>query len=118
MDNNRYDPYVPRSGGSGGNEPTRGDPKISRLHQEVEGAQKIMNENIQSVVERGDTLANLQDKTDDLAVSAQNFRRGANKVRKNMWWKDMKMRIIIAVAVAIILVIIIVPIVKTTGNKN
>lgn len=30
--------------------------------------------------------------TDNLAVSAQGFRRGANRVRKQMWWKDMKMR--------------------------
>jgi vesicle-associated membrane protein 4 len=40
-------------------------------------------------------------------VSAQGFRRGANKVRKQMWWKDMKMRIIIAIAIVILLVIII-----------
>ncbi|THH04959.1 hypothetical protein EW145_g5140 [Phellinidium pouzarii] len=104
--------------GSGGDLPPAGAPppgnaKIARLQQEVTGAQEIMHDNIESVLKRGDTLSNLQDKTDDLAVSAQNFRRGANKVRKNMWWKDMKMRIIIAVAVVIILVIIIVPIVKS-----
>ena len=25
--------------------------------------------------------------SDNLAVSAQGFRRGANRVRKQMWWK-------------------------------
>lgn len=35
--------------------------------------------------------------TDNLATSAQGFRRGANRVRKAMWWKDMKMRILIIV---------------------
>ncbi|KAH9950745.1 synaptobrevin-like protein [Amylocystis lapponica] len=53
---------------------------------------------------------------DNLAVSAQGFRRGANRVRKNMWWKDMKMRIIIGVAIAIIIVIIVVSIVKATHH--
>lgn len=67
----RYDPYVPRSGGSGGNEPARGDPKISHLHQQVEVAQKIMGENIENVTARGDTLANLQDKTGESEFSPE-----------------------------------------------
>lgn len=36
---------------------------------------------------RGDNLNNLRDKTDDLQGAAQQFRRGANQVRKKMWWK-------------------------------
>ncbi|KAI5118293.1 hypothetical protein M0805_003812 [Coniferiporia weirii] len=100
------------SSGGGNDGAPSGNAKIDRLKAEVTGAQEIMHKNIESVLERGDTLSSLQDKTDGLAVSAQNFRRGANKVRKNMWWKDMKMRIIIGVAVVIILIIIIVPIVK------
>ncbi|KAF9508500.1 hypothetical protein BS47DRAFT_217663 [Hydnum rufescens UP504] len=55
----------------------------------------IMKSNINKVAERGERIDDLQDKTETLAVSAQGFRRGANKVRKNMWWKDMKMRLII-----------------------
>lgn len=33
---------------------------------------------------------------------------------QNMWWKDMKMRIIIGVAIAIIIIIIVVSVVKAT----
>jgi len=43
-----------------------------------------MRENITKVAERGERLDALQDKTDNLAVSAQGFRRGANRVRKKM----------------------------------
>jgi vesicle-associated membrane protein 4 len=43
-----------------------------------------MRENITKVAERGERLDALQDKTDNLAVSAQGFRRGANRVRKQM----------------------------------
>lgn len=65
-----------------------------------------MRDNIQKVNERGENLNDLQGKTgtwlvrgwvdesltdlfstDNLAVSAQGFRRGANRVRKQMWWK-------------------------------
>ena len=69
-----------------------------------------MRDNINKVSERGERLDSLQDKTDNLAVSAQGFRRGANRVRKQMWWKDMKMRMcIIAAVIILLLVVIIVP---------
>lgn len=50
---------------------------------------------------------------DNLANSAQGFRRGANRVRKQMWWKDMKMRMCLVGGIIILLVIIIVPVVIT-----
>ena len=46
-----------------------------------------MRDNINKVSERGARLDHLQDQTDNLAQSAQSFRRGANQVRKKMWWK-------------------------------
>jgi vesicle-associated membrane protein 4 len=70
-----------------------------------------MRDNINKVAERGERLDSLESKTDNLAVSAQGFRRGANRVRKQMWWKDMKMRLCLVGGVIILLVIIIVPIV-------
>ena len=51
-----------------------------------------MRDNINKVAERGERLDSIENKTDNLAISAQGFRRGANRVRKDMWWKDFKMR--------------------------
>jgi hypothetical protein len=78
-------------------------------HQEIDSTVGIMRDNINKVSERGARLDSLQDKTDNLAQSAQGFRRGANRVRKQMWWKDMKMRMCLIVGIIILLVIIIVP---------
>lgn len=69
-----------------------------------------MRDNINKVAERGERLDLIENKTDNLAISAQGFRRGANRVRKDMWWKDMKMRMCIILGVIILLVVIIVPI--------
>lgn len=69
-----------------------------------------MRDNINKVAERGERLDSIENKTDNLAISAQGFRRGANKVRKDMWWKDMKMRMCLILGVIIVLVVIIVPI--------
>ncbi|KAG8892453.1 hypothetical protein FRC00_012048, partial [Tulasnella sp. 408] len=104
-----YDPYVPRGGEAPSGNATRpapGNSKTAALQADIDRTVDLMQKNIAKVAERGERLDDLQDKTDNLAVSAQGFRRGANRVRK--------MRIIIAVGVAILLVIIIVPIVKST----
>jgi len=113
--NEPYDPYIPNAGGSA-NAPTtgaaggQGNNRTAALQAEIDSTVGIMRDNINKVSDRGERLDALQDKTDNLQRSAQGFRRGANRVRKAMWWKDMKMRmIIIAVIVVIILVAIIVP---------
>jgi len=103
-----YDPYVPPAGGS------KAPSKTDKIQQQINDTTNVMRENINKVTERGERLDSLQDKTDNLAVSAQNFRRGANKVRKNMWWKDMKMRLIIGAGIGVIIIIIVVSIVKST----
>ncbi|KND95619.1 hypothetical protein QG37_07934 [Candidozyma auris] len=69
-----------------------------------------MRDNINKVAERGERLDSIENKTDNLAISAQGFRRGANRVRKDMWWKDMKMRMCIILGIIIVLIVIIVPI--------
>ncbi|KAJ8583815.1 synaptobrevin [Rhizopogon salebrosus TDB-379] len=114
-----YDPYLPRNGSSSspaGGSSQGANPKTAAIQQQIDDTVGIMRENITKVAERGERLDSLQDKTDNLAVSAQGFRRGANRVRKNMWWKDMKMRMIIGVAIAIIVIIIVVSIVKATQH--
>lgn len=70
-----------------------------------------MRDNINKVAERGERLDSIENKTDNLAISAQGFRRGANRVRKDMWWKDMKMRLCLILGLIIVLIVIIVPIV-------
>ncbi|ODH52708.1 hypothetical protein GX48_01197 [Paracoccidioides brasiliensis] len=103
-----YDPYIP----SGSSQPAatgNGNQRTAALQAQIDDTVGVMRENINKVSQRGENLDSLQDKTDNLAVSAQGFRRGANRVRKQMWWKDFKMRICIIVGIIILLVVIIVP---------
>ena len=85
-------------------------PRLTQnVSQQIDDTVGVMRENINKVSQRGERLDSLQDKTDNLAVSAQGFRRGANRVRKQMWWKDMKMRMCLIVGIIILLIVIIVP---------
>jgi hypothetical protein len=88
------------------------DAVLTDFHQQIDDTVGVMRDNINKVSQRGERLDALQDKTDNLAISAQGFRRGANRVRKQMWWKDMKMRVCLIVGVIILLVVIIVPVGK------
>jgi len=112
MSDQPYDPYIPTPG-SGNAHPSQTGNKTEAIQQQIDDTVGIMRQNITKVADRGARLETLQDKTDNLAVSAQGFRRGANRVRKQMWWKDMKMRMCIVIGVIILLVIVIVPVVLT-----
>ncbi|KAF9196372.1 hypothetical protein BGZ50_000774 [Haplosporangium sp. Z 11] len=95
-----YDP--PRTGPSS---------KTAQLQQQVDDVVGIMQQNIDSVRDRGENLDSLQHKTGDLEQGAVQFRKGASGVRRQMYWKNMKMRLLIGLGVVILLIIIIVPIV-------
>ncbi|KTW27437.1 hypothetical protein T552_02415 [Pneumocystis carinii B80] len=69
-----------------------GNSRTAMIQAQIDDTVGIMRENINKVAQRGERLDILQDKTENLATSAQGFRRGANRVRKQMWWKDVKMR--------------------------
>ncbi|WFD39363.1 synaptobrevin [Malassezia japonica] len=119
--NSHYDPYIP-SGGASSN-PTggtgAGNSRTAQIQAQIDETVGVMRDNINKVNERGENLNSLQDKTDNLSVSAQGFRRGANRVRKQMWWKDMKMRMLIVVGIIALLCIIIIPAaVKGTEHKS
>ncbi|KAJ9200938.1 hypothetical protein DTO166G4_7579 [Paecilomyces variotii] len=107
-----YDPYIP----SGGSAPSGGNQRTAALQAQIDDTVGVMRENINKVSQRGERLDSLQDKTDNLAVSAQGFRRGANRVRKQMWWKDMKMRVCLVICVIILIVVIVVPAVVVTKH--
>lgn len=79
------------------------------LLQELDETTQYMHRNIEAVRERDGKLSDLQTKSDNLANQASGFRRGANRVRKQMWWKDMKMRMCLIAGVIILLLIIIIP---------
>ncbi|EKV10005.1 V-SNARE, putative [Penicillium digitatum] len=112
-----YDPYIP-SGSTGASAATgqHGNQRTAALQAQIDDTVGVMRENINKVSQRGENLDSLQDKTDNLAVSAQGFRRGANRVRKDMWWKDMKMRVCLVICVIILLIVIIVPAVVATKH--
>ncbi|TWU75127.1 hypothetical protein ED733_002554 [Metarhizium rileyi] len=92
------------------------DDQIQNIKNGLEDAHKKMADNVEEITKRGARLDHLQDQTTTLADSSQQFRRGANKVRKQMWWKDMKMRMCLIGGIIILLLVIIIPSVVATRH--
>ena len=60
-----------------------------------------MVQNIDSILQRGERLDLLVDKTDTLAGQAYAFRRGAKSVRRQQWWKNQKITFLTGVVVVV-----------------
>ncbi|ORX87525.1 synaptobrevin [Basidiobolus meristosporus CBS 931.73] len=88
-----------------------GPNKSKLVQQQVDEVVNIMQDNVNQVMERGERLDTLNHKAEDLESGALQFRRGANKVRKNMWWKNCKLKLIIIAVLIILLLVIIIPLV-------
>ncbi|KAL7746864.1 Vesicle membrane receptor protein (v-SNARE) [Sorochytrium milnesiophthora] len=91
--------------------------KTQQVQAQVNEVVGIMQNNIEKVMERGEKLDSLATKTEDLQQSSLQFKRGATKVRKAMWWKDLKLKLMIAFVLAVILAVIIVPIVNSQKSS-
>ncbi|CAN8020442.1 unnamed protein product [Ixodes persulcatus] len=88
------------------NEGQTGD-QISVLNRQVEDVKGIMAQNIEKVVERGDRLDSLLEKTQDLEQAGTAFRATAKKVNRHMCLRNARMTIIIGVIVVGVITLIV-----------
>lgn len=65
-----------------------------------------MRQNIQRTEERGGRIDNLNTKTNDLRENANRFKRGSNRVRKQLHWKNVRMGFYIALGIIVIIIVI------------
>ena len=72
---------------------------ISNVQNEIDNVRDIMTENIERVLERGERIDLLVDKTDRLGGSAREFRVRSKGLRRQMWWKNVKLMALLIVVV-------------------
>lgn len=105
-DQNKLMPY----GAEGGDQDAGAGPsddKLVRVRNEVDQTMTLMRNNVDGLLERGERLDNLIDKTDNLANHSVTFRQSATTLRRKMWWENKKMILIIALVIIVMLYIIV-----------
>ncbi|KAL1873129.1 hypothetical protein VTK73DRAFT_1040 [Phialemonium thermophilum] len=84
------------------------DDAIDNVRREIDDVRGIMTRNIEGLLERGERIDLLVDKTDRLGGSAHEFRVRSRGLKRKMWWKNVKlMSLLILVLVLIVLAIVI-----------
>jgi hypothetical protein len=96
------------------NHNTDTDNKIKEIKNQVNETTEIMKKNIDAVIERGEKLSILEDRTDDLAKEAKLFHGGARTLKRNMCMKNAKLIGIIACIIITIILIIVLAIYSRT----
>ena len=72
---------------------------ISNTQHEIDNVKGIMTENIERVLERGERIDLLVDKTDRLGVGAHDFRVRSRGLKRRMWWKNVKLMVLLVIVV-------------------
>ncbi|KAJ5249777.1 Synaptobrevin [Penicillium chrysogenum] len=80
---------------------------LASARREIDSVRDIMTENIERVLERGERIDLLVDKTDRLGGSAHDFRIRSRGLRRRMWWKNTKLMIMMVVVVIFLLYLFI-----------
>lgn len=64
--------------------------KLEDVNGKLEDVKNVMVQNIEMVLERGEKLELLVDKTDQLQTQAFQFNKSSKKLRSAMFWKKVK----------------------------
>lgn len=88
---------------------------ISNAKREIDDVRGIMTKNIESLLERGERLDLLVDKTDRLGGSAQEFRVRSRGLKRQMWWKNIKLMALLGLVLFLIILAIIIAVKNATG---
>uniref|UniRef100_A0A7S3BB69 V-SNARE coiled-coil homology domain-containing protein n=1 Tax=Haptolina ericina TaxID=156174 RepID=A0A7S3BB69_9EUKA len=64
--------------------------KFSRVQDDLDEATEIMRHNIERVVDRGEHLELLVDKSEGFSNSARQFQKHSSGLRQALWWKNFK----------------------------
>ena len=77
--------------------------KIQEVQLEITEAKQQVEMVIINVIERGEKLEDLEEKSNQLVSSAGMFKKQAKKVKRKMWWQNLKMKIFLFIIFLIIL---------------
>ncbi|KAL2613447.1 hypothetical protein R1flu_025139 [Riccia fluitans] len=80
--------------------------KLSKIKQQVSEVKGIMMDNIEKVLDRGEKIEVLVDKTDNLRTQADNFQRQGRQLRRKMWLANFKVKLIVLAIIIVIILII------------
>ncbi len=81
--------------------------KVSRVRNEVDRVKDIMIANVETLMERGERLELLVDKTENLSQHSVAFKQTSRTLQRKMWWQNWKMKVGLGLAIIIAIYVIV-----------
>lgn len=76
---------------------------IGQVKSQIEQVKGVMVQNIEKVLERGEKIELLVDKTDRLNQQAFKFEASSRNLRRSMWWKKMRCKMFVGVLAVLVI---------------
>lgn len=93
-----------------------GRSKLQNLQNTLDDTAGMMRDNIEAINQRGEVLEDIDNRAYSLQNNASLFNKSANQVRKDMWKKNLKLKLCVALIVIIIIIVVVVPIAVHFSN--
>eukprot|EP00127_Corallochytrium_limacisporum_P002509 Clim_evm66s128 gene=Clim_evmTU66s128 len=71
--------------------------KLAQVRGHIDDVRQIMVDNIERVMDRGDRLDELVDRSEALNSQAFTFKTKSTQLKRQMWWKNQKIMIILGI---------------------
>lgn len=84
-----------------------GEGKIKELQDDVNQLTSVMQTNVNKILERGDRMDALNERSELLSSRANEFRINSRSIRRKLWWQNLRFQIIIGIVITMLVVIII-----------
>merc|ERR1711991_112979 len=81
--------------------------QFATVHKKLDDVKSVMVQNIEMVLERGEKLELLVDKSEQLHLDSFKFKKSSEKLRQAMFWKKVKIYLMVTVTVSLLLYIFI-----------
>lgn len=79
--------------------------RVAKTRAQLNEVKGVMMEGIEKVLERGDRIELLVEKTDSLRFQAEDFHRQGRQLRRELWLRDAKLKLAAAAAASAVLLV-------------
>ncbi|KAK4756107.1 hypothetical protein SAY87_009864 [Trapa incisa] len=80
--------------------------KLSKLRAQISEVKGVMIDNIEKVLDRGERIELLVDKTENLQFQADIFQRQGRSLRRKMWLQNLQMKLMVGGAILVIIILL------------
>ncbi|KAF3453748.1 hypothetical protein FNV43_RR04189 [Rhamnella rubrinervis] len=81
--------------------------RLNRLKGEMNQVRNVMIDNIEKVLERGDRLALLVEKTTTMQSNSVRFKRQSRRFKNTLWWRNFKLRAALILIVLMVIYVVL-----------